>query len=54
MVNWTVTFFVVALLALVLGAGVQGSTSFEIGKVYAALGAASLSCGALARAILGR
>ncbi len=51
MLNWAVTFFVIALIAAVLGFGGIAGMSADIGWLFAVLGVAVLAIGLLGRAL---
>ena len=51
MLNWAVTFFVIALIAALLGFGGVAGMSADIGWLCAILGVAVLAVGLLSRAL---
>ena len=53
MLNWAVTFFVVALIAALLGFGGVAGMSADIGWLLAVLGVVVLAIGLLGRALGG-
>jgi uncharacterized membrane protein YtjA (UPF0391 family) len=53
MLNWAVTFFVVAIIAALLGFGGVAGMSANIGWILAVLGVVVLAIGLLGRAIGG-
>lgn len=54
MLNWAVTFFVIAIVAALLGLGGIAGISAELGRTLAVLGIAVLVVGLVARALSGR
>jgi uncharacterized membrane protein YtjA (UPF0391 family) len=54
MLNWAVTFFVIALIAAFLGFGGVAGLSADIGWLFAVLGVVVLGIGLLSRALGGR
>jgi len=54
MLNWAITFFVIAIIAAVLGFGGVAGMSAHIGWLLAVLGVVVLAVGLLARALGGR
>jgi uncharacterized membrane protein YtjA (UPF0391 family) len=53
MLNWAVTFFVIALIAALLGFGGVAGMSADIGWLLAVLGIVVLAIGLLSRALGG-
>ena len=53
MLNWAVTFFVIALIAALLGFGGVAGMSADIGWLLAVLGVVVLAIGLLGRALSG-
>lgn len=53
MLNWAVTFFVIAIIAAVLGLGGVAGMSADIGWLLAVLGVVVLAIGLLGRAVGG-
>jgi uncharacterized membrane protein YtjA (UPF0391 family) len=51
MLNWAVTFFVVAIIAALLGFGGVAGMSADLGWLCAILGVAVLAIGLLSRAL---
>jgi uncharacterized membrane protein YtjA (UPF0391 family) len=54
MLNWAITFFVIAIIAAVLGFGGVAGMSAHIGWLLAVLAVVVLAIGLLARALGGR
>lgn len=54
MLNWAVTFFVIALIAALLGFGGVAGLSAEIGWLFAVLGVVVLAIGLISRGVGGR
>lgn len=54
MLNWAVTFFVIALIAAFLGFSGVAGLSADIGWLFAVLGVIVLAIGLLSRALGGR
>jgi len=53
MLNWAVTFFVIAIIAALLGFGGVAGLSANVGWILAVLGVVVLAIGLLGRAIGG-
>ena len=53
MLNWAVTFFVIALIAALLGFGGVAGMSADIGWILAVLGVVVLAIGLIGRAMGG-
>lgn len=54
MLNWAVTFFVIALIAALLGFGGVAGMSADIGWLLAVLGVVVLVVGILGRSLMGK